>query len=362
MKKVCIVLGTRPEIIKMSPIIRVCQKTKTPFFIIHTNQHYSKDFDSVFFRELELPSPKYNLNVGSGTHAESTAAMLVGIEPILFKEKPGVVLVEGDTNSVLAGALAAVKLHIPVGHVEAGLRSYNRMMPEEVNRVLVDHCSDFLFAPTRRDAQTLKKEGIPSKKIFITGNTIVDAVRESAIRAENKSDILERLKLKKASYILVTAHREENVDSKKNLSGILSGIASVGISTGLPVVYPIHHRTIKRIKEFGLTTPSAVRAIGPVGFFDFLKLEAHARLIITDSGGVQEEASILRVPCVTVRTTTERQETVHIKSNILAGTDPKKILACAQKMLSKKGTWHQPFGNGKTGDRIVRFLRAHVLH
>lgn len=362
MKKVCIVLGTRPEIIKMSPIIRACQKTKTPFFIIHTNQHYSKDFDAVFFRDLELPQPRYNLNVGSGTHAQSTAAMLVGIEPLLFKEKPGVVLVEGDTNTVLAGALAAAKLHIPVGHVEAGLRSYDRMMPEEINRVLVDHCSDFLFAPTRRDAQTLRKEGVPSRKIFVTGNTIVDAVCETAARAEKKSDILEKLNLKEASYILVTAHREENVDNKKNLSGILSGIASVGISTRLPVMYPIHHRTKKRIKEFGLTTPSAVRAIGPVGFFDFLKLEAHARLIITDSGGVQEEACILGVPCVTVRTTTERQETIRIKSNILAGTDPKIILECSKIMLSKKRTWNQPFGDGKTGDRVVRILRSRVLH
>jgi len=285
--QICIILGTRPEIIKMSSIIRECQKRNLEFFILHTNQHYSENLDKIFFEELELSKPKYNLKVGSGTHAEETGKMLIGIEKVLIKEKPDVVLVEGDTNTVLAGALAAVKLHIKVGHIEAGLRSYFREMPEEINRTLADHCSDFLFAPTQNAKKILLQEGIPKKKIFVTGNTIVDAVYQNLKLAKKKSKILNKLNLKKENYFLVTVHRQENVDKKERLKGILEGIGLIYKKFNLPIIYPIHPRSKKMIKKFNLKIPQGVKLIEPIGYLDFLQLEANAKLILTDSGGVQ---------------------------------------------------------------------------
>jgi len=356
--KVSIILGTRPEIIKMAPVVRELARQGLSFFILHTGQHYSSELDSVFFQELELPEPRYNLGVGSGTHAEETGKMLIGIEKTLIKEKPDLILVEGDTNSVLAGALAAAKLKIKVGHVEAGLRSYDRTMPEELNRILADHISDYLFAPTEKAKSILFGEGIPQAKIFVTGNTIVDAVRQSQAMAQSKSQILEKLRLKKSEYFLVTAHRQENVDVRDRLSGILEGLGLIHQRFGFPLIYPIHPRTRKRIQEFGLETPAGVELIEPVGFLDFLTLEANARLILTDSGGVQEEACILRVPCVTLRDNTERPETLAVGSNTLAGASPQAILASVNKMLTTARDWPNPFGDGQAGSRIVQIIRA----
>jgi UDP-N-acetylglucosamine 2-epimerase (non-hydrolysing) len=225
--KIAIILGTRPEIIKMSPAIRECENQNLDYFILHTGQHYSYNLDKIFFDELELPAPKYNLDVGSGSHAEETGKMLIGIEKVLKEEKPNVVLVEGDTNTVLAGALAASKLHIKVGHVEAGLRSYDRTMPEEINRVLADHVSDYLFTPTEKAKENLSREGIDKSKIFVTGNTIVDAVYQNLEIAKRKVDILKKLNLNSKEYFLVTAHRQENVDVKERLKGILDGLKLV---------------------------------------------------------------------------------------------------------------------------------------
>lgn len=358
--KVFIILGTRPEIIKMSPVIRACQKNKVNFAILHTNQHYSQNLDKIFFKELNLPQPRYNLNVGSGTHAEQTAKILVSIEKILLKEKPDIVLVQGDTNTVLAGALAAAKIHIKVGHIEAGLRSYFREMPEEINRILADHCSDLLFAPTKKAKEILLKEDISNKNIFVTGNTIVDAVFQNMKLAEQRSKILKKLNLQKNQYFLITAHRAENVDNQERLKGILKGIEIINKEFSLPVIYPIHPRTRKMLKEFKLSIPKNIKLIEPLGYLDFLLLQKNAKLILTDSGGIQEEACIMKVPCVTLRDNTERPETLIVKSNILVGTNPEKILKSAKKMLNSKRQWKNPFGNGLAGEKIIKIIKKSI--
>jgi len=353
--KICIILGTRPEIIKMSPIIRECEQRNLDYFVLHTGQHYSYNMDRVFFEQLELPDAKYNLDVGSGSHAEQTGKMLIGIEKILLKEEPDVVLVEGDTNTVVAGALAAVKLHIKVGHVEAGLRSYYREMPEEINRIVADHCADYLFAPTEKAKEILLGEGIEEEKIFVTGNTIVDAVYQNLEIAQKKANILAELGLEKQNYFLVTAHRQENVDNKQRFDGILKGLQLINKEYDMPVIYPIHPRARKRMKEFGLNA-DGIELVEPLDYLSFLQLEANAKLVLTDSGGVQEETCILKVPCVTLRDNTERPETLEVGSNMLAGTQPEKILNMVEKMINKKKDWENPFGDGKAGERIIKIL------
>ena len=354
---ISIILGTRPEIIKMSPVIRELENQGLDYFILHTGQHYSYNLDKIFFNELELPEAKYNLDAGSGSHAEETGKMLIEIEKVLEEEKPDVVLVEGDTNTVLAGALATSKLHIKVGHVEAGLRSYDRTMPEEINRVLADHVSDYLFAPTEKAKENLLREGIEEDKIFVTGNTIVDAIYQNLEIARRKVNILNKLNLSHEEYFLVTAHRQENVDAKDRLKGILEGLELVYNDFNLPIIYPIHPRTKKRIKEFGLEVPKGVELIEPLGFLEFLQLEANAKLVLTDSGGVQEETCILKVPCVTLRDNTERPETLEVGSNVLVGTNQNKISEGVKIMLSKDKNWNNPFGDGRAGVRIVEVIR-----
>lgn len=354
--KIAIVVGTRPEIIKMSPIIKECQKRRLDFFVLHTNQHYSENLDAVFFKELELPQPKYNLQIGSGTHAEETGKTLIGIEKILIKKKPDMILVEGDTNTVLAGALVAAKLHIKVGHVEAGLRSYFREMPEEINRVLTDHISDLLFAPTEKARNILLGEGISKKKIFVTGNTVVDAIFQNLDLAQRKSKILSRLKVAKEKYFLVTAHRQENVDDRERLKGILEGLKLIHNVYRLPIIYPIHPRTRKKIQEFQLKVFNEIEMVEPIGFLDFLQLEANAKLVLTDSGGIQEEACVLKVPCVTLRDNTERPETLEVGGNLLVGADPIKIVDGVGIMTKKKINWENPFGSGKSAELIVDLL------
>ena len=353
---ISIILGTRPEIIKMFPVIRECEKQELDYFIIHTGQHYSYNLDKIFFEELELPEVKYNLDVGSGTHAEETGKVLIGIEKVLKEEKPDIVLVEGDTNTVVAGALAASKLHTKVGHVEAGLRSYDRTMPEEINRVLADHVSDYLFAPTEKAKENLLREGIEENKIFVTGNTIVDAVYQNLEIAKRKVNSLKKLNLDPEEYFLVTAHRQENVDVKERLKGILDGLELVYLGFNLPIIYPIHPRTMKKINEFGLEVPDGIKLIEPLGFLEFLQLEANAKLVLTDSGGVQEEACILKVPCVTLRDNTERPETLNVGSNVLAGVNQEKILEGVSVMLNAKRDWRNPFGDGKAGERIIKIV------
>ena len=338
--KICIILGTRPEIIKLSPVIRECEKLGSDFFILHTGQHYSYNMDRVFFEQLGLRDARYNLEVGSGTHGKQTGEMLIGIEKVLQKEEPAVVLVEGDTNTVLAGALAAAKLGVKVGHVEAGLRSYDRSMPEEINRVLADHCSDYLFAPTEKSKQILLNEGIAENKVSVVGNTIVDAVNQNlAISANTR--ILDQLGLEKDGFMLTTSHRQENVDDQKRFTDLIKGLQLVQREFKVPLVYPIHPRARKQIELLGIDT-SGLRLVEPLDYLAFLQLEGKAKLVLTDSGGVQEETCILGVPCVTLRDNTERPETLDVGSNMLAGTSPSKILEAAKIMCEKKPGLGQP--------------------
>lgn len=367
-RKLCFIYGTRPEIIKLSPLIKLCRRKNVPFFSIHTGQHYSYDMDRIFFQELGLGFPDYRLKIRSTApyrQGEHTGRMLVEIEDILLKEMPYCVIVQGDTNTVLAGALTAEKIsttesytgfHIKVAHVEAGLRSYDRSMPEETNRFIADHLSDFLFVPTAKERNILLKEGANSKKIFITGNTIVDAVGENIHTAASKSSISERLDLNRQAYILLTLHRQENVDSKIIFGSIIKGLDKVCRRIKLPVVFPMHPRTLKMLDKFGLKLPAGVRVIEPVSFLDFLWLEANAALALTDSGGVQEETCILGVPCVTLRNNTERPETVSVGSNIIAGTTAEGILKAALKMLNIRKRWKNPFGDGRASERMLKIL------
>jgi UDP-N-acetylglucosamine 2-epimerase (non-hydrolysing) len=353
--KTAVILGTRPEIIKMSPVIRELEKRQEDYFILHTGQHYSYNLDRVFFEQLKLPQAKYNLEVGSGSHAEQTGKILMGVEKVLLDENPDIVLVEGDTNSVLAGALAAAKLHIEVGHVEAGLRSYDRSMPEEINRILADHCSDYLFAPTPKARQILLGEGVSEEKIFVTGNTIVDAVYQNLEIAREQRNTLSSLNLAARQYFLVTLHRQENVDDPRRFASILKGLDRVAAQFHIPTIYPIHPHSRKRMGESGLD-PRNITLIEPTSFLDFLQLESNARLILTDSGGVQEEACILGIPCVTLRDNTERPETLEVGANILAGASPDKILDCTEVMLNRGDKWSNPFGDGRAGQRIVEVV------
>ena len=354
--KIAIVVGTRPEIIKMSPVILYCEQQAIPYFILHSGQHYSYNLDKVFFEQLELPQPLYNLDVGSGSQAVQIGRILQGMEPILMKEKPSVVLVEGDTNTVLAGALAAAKLQIPVGHVEAGLRSYDRSMPEEINRVLTDHCSDYLFAPTEKSRQILRGEGIPDQKVFVTGNTIVDAVVRNRLLAEKKTTILQELGVRPKQYFLATVHRQENVEKKTRFSEILSGLFQVQKKYGLPVLYPMHPHARRKMEEFGLSG-EGITLLDPVDYLSFLQLEKNAQIVLTDSGGVQEEACILGIPCVTLRENTERPETLEVGANVLAGTDPERIVSCVASMVKVNKQWDNPFGSGIAGKQIIEILR-----
>jgi len=358
-----IILGTRPEIIKMSPLIRSCEKQGIDYFVLHTGQHYSYEMDRVFFEDLRLPAPRYNLDVGSGSHAVQTGAIMAGVEKILSREKPDVVLVQGDTNTVLAGTLAASKcyvrgpqkLPVEVGHVEAGLRSFDRTMPEEINRIIADHVADYCFAPTDVAKKNLLHEGIDERKITVTGNTIVDAVRQNVVLSNESGNTIKNLGLSEKGYFLVTLHRQENVDDKQRLGGIFSALARLHTTTGVPLVFPVHPRTEKMIKSFGLDL-KGINLIPPQGFLDFLQLESHARLALTDSGGVQEETCILGVPCVTIRDSTERPETVAAGANIVAGVSPENIIKAAETMLEKQGAWENPFGDGNAGDRIIAAL------
>jgi len=350
--KISIIVGTRPEIIKMSPIIKECERLHLNYFILHTGQHYSYKMDKVFFEQIQLPEPRYNLNIGSGSHAEQTGKILIEMEKILIKEKPHVVLVLGDTNTVLAGALTATKLCIKVGHIEAGLRSYDRTMPEEINRVLTDHCSDFLFVPTKKSKRILLGEGIPNEKIFITGNTIVDAVHQNLKLALKKGNIFHDLGLKKDEYFLVTTHRQENVDNPKRFSDIIKGLKQIHTKYSKPIIYPIHPRSRKKLQKFQINV-DGVTLLDPIDYLSFLQLEKYAKVVLTDSGGIQEEACILGTPCVTIRDNTERPETIDVGSNVLAGTNPKKILECVSLMYETDKRWNNPFGSGNAGKKII---------
>jgi len=351
--RICVILGTRPEIIKMSPILRLLKERGADHFTLHTGQHYSHNMDAIFFQQLRLEQPKYNLHVGSGTHGEETGRMLAGIERVLMEEKPEIVLVEGDTNTVLAGALAAAKLHIRVSHVEAGLRSFDMEMPEEINRIVAAHVSDLLFAPTKVSETNLLREGIDGTKVWVTGNTIVDAVRQN-LELTMKAELPKDLAMDR--YALATLHRQENVDDPERMRGLMDALARVGASFEMPVVYPAHPRAKKRLAEFGIKPGKGVMLTDPLDYLAFLRLEKGATLLLTDSGGVQEEACVLGVPCLTLRDTTARPETVDVGANEVAGTDPETIVALAKEMVRRSRDWKNPYGDGKAAETILNIL------
>lgn len=349
--KIVSVIGARPQFIKCAPLSRELRKDYQEI-LIHTGQHYDFELSKLFFEQLAIPEPGYNLGVGSGYQGEQTGKMLIEIEKVLLKEEPNFVLVYGDTNSTLAGALASVKLHIPVGHVEAGLRSFDRSMPEEINRVLTDHISDILFAPTKTASDNLKKEGI-TNGVYLTGDVMYDALLQN-IKTAEKCKILKKLNIESKEYFLVTIHRQLNTDNAENLSNILQAFSEIDEK----IIFPVHPRTIKFIKKHGLE-----RKIGgnltltkPVGYVDFLGLEKNAKKILTDSGGVQKEAYLLKVPCVTLRDTTEWIETVKDGWNILVGTDKEKIVRAA-KNFNPKGKQRRIFGDGNASKKIVVLLK-----
>ena len=344
MKRLAVVVGTRPEIIKMAPIVFECQRRGVPFAIIHSGQHYTKSMDGLFFEQLGLPRPTRRLRVGSDTRERQVMRAAAGLEGAFVREEPPAVLVQGDTNTVLAGAIAAQKLGIKLGHVEAGLRSDDLYMPEEFNRRMADQISDLLFAPTSYAAANLRREGVRGK-ILVTGNTIVDSVMHNSDRASSPPG---------GKYFLASLHRQESVDDKATLSGIIKALQEIQRIHDTPVVLPLHPRSKKMARRFGISFGN-LHVTGPVGYLDFLGLEKGASLVLTDSGGVQEEACVLGVPCVTMRESTERPETVRAGANRVAGTGRANIVAAARKALHPR-RWNNPLGDGRAAGRILDAL------
>jgi UDP-N-acetylglucosamine 2-epimerase (non-hydrolysing) len=356
-KKIAIIVGTRPEIIKMAPLVRACVERTIPHVLLHTGQHYSYELDGVFFEELGLPPPHANLSVGSGTQAYQIGAIITGINSLFEREQPDWVLVEGDTNSVLAAGLAAQKAGLSVGHVEAGLRSYDRSMPEELNRRLTDHLSDHLYAPTQRSRTILLGEGVAAERIFVTGNTVVDELMLQRPRAESR-DAPRRFGIAPHRYAVATVHRAENTDNESRLRGIVQGLSEVASATGLQVLCAVHPRTRQRMNALGLSWGKGVRALAPLPYLDFLSLHMKAALTLSDSGGLQEEACCLGVPCVTLRDNTERPESLEVGANLLVGTDSARIVEGARRMLSARNAWANPFGDGRAAHHILEALIA----
>ncbi|MDI6812232.1 MAG: UDP-N-acetylglucosamine 2-epimerase (non-hydrolyzing) [Desulfitobacteriaceae bacterium] len=353
--KIATVVGARPQFIKAAPVSRALRARHTEV-LIHTGQHYDANMSDIFFEELDIPRPDYNLGVGSGMHGAQTGAILKAVEEVLLREKPDALLVYGDTNSTLAGALAAAKLHIPVLHMEAGLRSFNRMMPEEINRVLTDHMSELLLCPTTTAMQNLAAEGITSG-VFRNGDVMYDAFLYNRSLARERAAILEKLGVTPGAYILCTIHRAENTDEPGRLKEILSALSQVS----RPVILPLHPRTQRIIQEQGLEKAlkmalgSGIKVIDPVGYLDMIALEADAWKILTDSGGVQKEAYFAEVPCITLRDETEWLETVQAGWNRLVGAEAGKILQAVEK-FTPPDVHPSVFGSGDAAGEFVRIL------
>lgn len=353
--KIVSIVGARPQFIKCAPVSRELRKEHEEI-LVHTGQHYDHGMSEVFFEELRIPRPDYNLGIGSGTHGRQTGAMLGAIEGVLEIEKPDMVLVYGDTNSTLAGALAAAKLHIPVAHVEAGLRSFDRSMPEEVNRVLTDHASDLLFCPTATAVANLATEGI-TKGVHLVGDVMVDAMNYNRTIAEERSRILEDVGVEPGDYLVATVHRPSNTDSPENMAAILGALGEADRS----VVFPVHPRTRKFLREYGLLAemPENIRVIEPLGYLDMLRLMAQAEKILTDSGGVQKEAYMLGVPCITLRENTEWVETVEAGWNVLVGAERERIISMIRE-FAPAGDQFPLFGNGQAAAVIAKIIPSGV--
>lgn len=369
--KIAVIIGTRPEIIKMASIIDEMEKRGVEYVLIHTGQHYDHEMSDQFFLDLELRKPDYNIGVGSGSHGDQTANMIKGLEKVLMDEKPDIVLVQGDTNAVLSGAIVASKLHIPVGHVEAGLRSYDKTMPEEINREVADVCSKMFFVPTEEAAINLLLAGIRPKDIVITGNTIVDACIRNLEIAKKKAEIPFELN-EDDTILTLTMHRAENVDNIIRLQNIIDALMELKEVT---IVFPAHPRTIKNLEMHNLLekmeNAKHIKLIKPVGYLDFLLLLSKSKIIMTDSGGLQEEAITLDIPCTTLRYNTERPETVTAGGNVLVGAEKEKILNTVREILnnsdiySKMSEAKNPYGEGdssiKTLDAILKLYDENKL-
>ncbi|MCM8711289.1 UDP-N-acetylglucosamine 2-epimerase (non-hydrolyzing) [Clostridium sp. SYSU_GA19001] len=347
--KILTVIGARPQFIKAAAVSNVIRK-KHNEILVHTGQHYDENMSKVFFDELGIPKPDYNLSVGSGGHGFQTGSMLIKLEEIYTSEKPDLILVYGDTNSTLAGALCGSKLLIPVAHVEAGLRSFNKAMPEEQNRILTDHISKYLFVPTVSAEKNLKLEGI-TEGVYNIGDVMYDGILHFKKVAEKKSSIIDKLELSKGEYILTTIHRAENTNNINRLKNIIEALNESEVH----IVLPLHPRTKKYIQDYGLYFSHNVTVIEPIGYLDMIALEMHSKKIVTDSGGVQKEAFFMQKPCVTMRDETEWIETVENGWNIIAGTDKQKIL---DGILNFVPTMEQEniFGDGTAAEKIVNII------
>jgi len=360
-----IIAGTRPELIKLAPLMRLIEKEKNLSLIfIYSGQHYDKNLFTNLINELELPQPSIDIHVGSGSHAYQTGTSLIEIEKIILKYNPDIVISEGDTNTVLASALATRKLNKCFMHLEAGIRSFDKIMPEEVNRVLTGACAMYHLAPTERAALNLIFEGIDRYSIFIVGNTIVDAVLQAKNLAESKSNILEKLKIdNKKPIVLITLHRPANVDVEENIKVFFNKIIEL---KDFQFIFPAHPRTIKNLEKFDLLDKlddvSNILLTDPLGYLDFLKIFINSLCVLTDSGGIQEEAVILRIPCLTLRNNTERPETIEYGSNVLIGLDMDKLESELYRIKSDPNylrgkTGPCPFGDGKTSNRIIEIIK-----
>jgi UDP-N-acetylglucosamine 2-epimerase len=352
--KIVSIVGARPQFIKHAPLSKELNKTHQNV-LIHTGQHYDYTMNKIFFDQLGILEPDYNLGIGSGSHAYQTGEMMKGIEDILIKESPDLVIVYGDTNSTLAGALSASKLHIKVAHIEAGLRMYDKSLPEEINRVVADYCSDYLFCPTQTAVDNLYKEGM-TKGTYLTGDVMVDSLNFNKEIAE-KSSILDILGLTSKKYSLVTIHRAGNTDTLENLKNIVTALIELG-SQGMTLVFPVHPRTVKMLKTYGLYEKlnTMVKLIEPQGYLEFLKLMNHSKIIMTDSGGIQKEAYVLKVPCITLMDNTPWVETVEDGWNVLVGNNKMKIIDMA-KVFSPSNQMHgERFGKGKAAIEICNII------
>jgi len=362
--KFCVVLSTRPEIIKLSPLIKKFKLHKNQFYLINTNQHSLKKMSKVFFNFFKISGKIYNIYANKKSQASFFSESVKSIEKILKVNRPNFLIVQGDTNTGLAGCMAASLINrnlsykdkIKIVHIESGLRSFDDTMPEEINRKLIDQMSDILFPPTKFDYNNLKKDNcLKSKKTFVVGNTITDVLKEY-IPLTNKTNILEKLKLTKNKYFLVTLHRPESVDIKKNLSSLLTTLKALHKKYNYPIIFPIHPRTKNNMKKLRLSLDDNIKIIEPLEYLEFLKLMKDSKLILSDSGGIQEEASILGVPCVTLRTTTERQITLYRNVNVMAGYNQNKILKAVEKFHNKKIKKIKDFGNGNVTNKIYKIL------
>jgi UDP-N-acetylglucosamine 2-epimerase (non-hydrolysing) len=360
MLKVINVVGARPNFMKVAPVVEAMRRRAQEFspLVLHTGQHYDERMSELFFRDLGLPQPDVYLGVGSGSHAQQTASVMQLFEPVVVEEKPDWVLVVGDVNSTLACALVCAKLLVPVAHVEAGLRSRDRSMPEEVNRVLTDQIADLLLTPSGDADRNLLAEGIPAGRIRLVGNVMIDSLLKNLALAE-RSRVREEVGVADEPYAVVTLHRPSNVDEPETLRRILRALSRV--SRRLPIVFPVHPRTRRRLEEFGLKRDEELRGdfrlIEPLGYLDFLRLYSGARLVLTDSGGIQEETTALGIPCLTLRENTERPVTVELGTNRVVGSNPARILNEAEAALARPRATNEtprvPLWDGKTADRIL---------